>query len=82
MAFHVFKLAIEEGVRRVIVTSSNHAADWYETKLLCRKLNANGPGSYPLSDNWYGWAKANYEHIGLVFATGRYGRAVDMLKSE
>ena len=29
MAFHVFKLAIEEGVRRVIVTSSNHAEDWY-----------------------------------------------------
>jgi hypothetical protein len=23
MAFHVFKLAMEEGVRRVIVTSSN-----------------------------------------------------------
>ena len=51
MAFHVFKLTIEEGVRRVIVTSSNHAADWYETKLLCRKLNAIGPGTYPLSDN-------------------------------
>ena len=82
MAFHVFQLAIEEGVRRVIVTSSNHAADCYETKLLYRKLNTNGPGSYPLSDNWYGWAKANSEHIGLVFTTGRYGRAVGMLKSE
>ena len=77
MAFHVFKLAIEEGVRRVIVTSSNHAADWYETKLLCRQLNTIGPGTYPLSDNWYGWAKASYEHIGFIFATGQFGRAVE-----
>lgn len=77
MAFHVFKLAMEEGVRRVVVTSSNHAADWYETKLHCGKLNTIGPDTYPLSDNFYGWAKACYEHIGFVFATGRFGRAVE-----
>ena len=81
MAFHVFKLAIEEGVRRVIVTSSNHAEDWYETKLNCRKLNTIGPGTYPLSDNCYGWAKASYEHIGFIFATGRIGRAVENAQS-
>ena len=77
MVFHVFKLAIEEGVRRVIVTSSNHAEDWYETKLHCRKSNTIGSGTYPLSDNWYGWAKASYKHIGFIFASGRFGRAVD-----
>lgn len=77
MAFHIFKLAMEEGVRRVVVTSSNHAADWYETKLHNGKLNVIGPDTYPLSDNWYGWAKASYEHIGFVFATGRFGRAVE-----
>lgn len=77
MAFHIFKLAMEERVRRVVVTSSNHAADWYETKLHCGKLNTIGPDAYPLSDNFYGWAKACYEHMGFVFATGRFGRAVE-----
>ena len=51
MAFHVFKLAMEEGVRCVIVTSSNHSVDWYETKPHCGKLNTIGPETYPLSDN-------------------------------
>ena len=77
MAFHVFKLAIEEGVLRVIVTSSNHAEDWYERKRHSRRLNTIGTGTYPLSDNWYGWAKASFEHIGFIFASGRFGRAVE-----
>ncbi len=76
MAFHVFKLALEQDVRRVVVTSSNHAADWYETKLHRGRLNTIGPDTYPRSDNFYGWAKACYEHLGFVFATGRFGRAV------
>jgi len=77
MAFHVYKLAMEEGIRRVVVTSSNHAADWYETKLHCGKLTAIGPDTFPKADNFYGWAKAAYEHIGFIFATGRFGRAVE-----
>lgn len=77
MAFHVFKLALEEKVRRVVVTSSNHAADWYETKLHAGALQSVGPDTFPKSDNFYGWAKATYEHMGFVFATGRFGRAVD-----
>ncbi len=77
IAFHVLKLALEEGIRRVVITSSNHAADWYETKLHRGAMDVVGPDSYPLSDNFYGWAKATYEHIGFVFATGRFGRAVE-----
>ena len=76
MAFNVLRLAMEEGVRRVIITSSNHAADWYETKLHRGRLDMVGPETYPLSDNFYGWAKATYEHLGFVFATGRLGRVV------
>src|SRR5205823_4445243 len=30
LAYRVFQLAQAEGVRRVVVASSNHAADWYE----------------------------------------------------
>lgn len=77
MAFNVLRLAMEEGVRRVVITSSNHAADWHETKLHDGRLDMVGPETYPLSDNFYGWAKATYEHLGFVFATGRLGRAVE-----
>ena len=77
MAFNVLRLALEEGVRRVVITSSNHAADWYETKLHDGRLDMVGPDTYPLSDNFYGWAKATYEHLGFIFATGRLGRIVE-----
>ena len=77
MVFHVLKLALEENIRRVVVTSSNHAADWYETRLHRGRMDVVGPDAHPASDNFYGWAKAAYEHLGFVFATGRFGRAVD-----
>ena len=77
MAFNVLRLAMEEGVRRVVITSSNHAADWHETKLHDGRLDMAGPDTYPLSDNFYGWAKATYEHLGFIFATGRLGRVVE-----
>ena len=77
MAFNVLRLAMEEGVRRVVITSSNHAADWYETKLHDGSMDMVGPETYPLSDNFYGWAKATYEHLGFLFATGRLGRVVE-----
>ncbi|MCZ6872399.1 MAG: NAD(P)-dependent oxidoreductase [bacterium] len=77
MAFNVLRLAMEENVRRVVITSSNHAADWYETKLHHGGLDTIGPQTYPLSDNFYGWAKATYEHLGFLFATGRLGRVVE-----
>ncbi len=77
MAYNVLRLAMEENVRRVVVTSSNHAADWYETKLHSGAMDTIGPETYPRSDNFYGWAKATYEHLGFLFATGRLGRAVE-----
>lgn len=77
MVFHVLKVALLENVRRVVITSSNHAADFYESKLHCGKMDIVEPDIYPLSDNWYGWAKATYEHVGFLFATGRFGRQVE-----
>jgi NAD(P)-dependent dehydrogenase (short-subunit alcohol dehydrogenase family) len=77
MAFNILRLALEEKVRRVVITSSNHAADWYETKLHNGGMDTIGPETYPLSDNFYGWAKATYEHLGFLFATGRLGRVVE-----
>ncbi|MCZ6471878.1 MAG: NAD(P)-dependent oxidoreductase [SAR324 cluster bacterium] len=70
MAYNVYKLALEENVRRVVVASSNHAADYYERLIWAGKWDNVTPDMPPLSDNFYGWAKAAYELLGFVFATG------------
>jgi NAD+ dependent glucose-6-phosphate dehydrogenase len=77
LAHRVFQLSQEEGVRRVVMASSNHAADWYEHLIHAGKLDVVTPEMHPKSDNWYGWAKACYEHLGFVFATGALGRPVE-----
>ena len=71
MAFHVYQTAQEEGVGRVVVASSNHAADYYERLILEKKWDTVTPEMRALSDNYYGWAKEAYEHLGFVFAVGR-----------
>ncbi len=71
MAFQVYQTAQEERVRRVVVASSNHAADYYERLILDKKWDVVTPEMRPLSDNYYGWAKEAYEHLGFVFAVGR-----------
>jgi hypothetical protein len=70
LAYNVYRVALEEGVRRVVVASSNHAADYYERLVWAGKLDMVTPEMPPRSDNWYGWAKAAYELLGFVFATG------------
>ena len=77
LAYRVFLLAQEEGVRRVVMASSNHAADWYEHLIHVGSFDVVRPDTYPKSDNWYGWAKACYEHMGFVFASGGVGRVVE-----
>ncbi len=71
MAFNVYQTSQEEGVRRVVVASSNHAADYYERLILDKKWDVVTPEMRPFSDNFYGWAKETYEHLGFVFAVGR-----------
>ena len=76
MAYNVFRTAYDAGVKRVVMASSNHAADWYEHALIHhqRAMEVVDPYSLPLSDNFYGWAKATYEHMGFLFACGGLGR--------
>lgn len=74
MAYNLYQTALEEGVRRVVVASSNHAADYYEPLILDGKLDLVGPNDRALSDNYYGWAKEVYEHLGFVFAAGKQAR--------
>ncbi len=71
MAYNIYQTALEEGVRRVVVASSNHAADYFEPLILDGKWDYVNPDDRPLSDNYYGWAKEVYEHLGFVFAVGK-----------
>ena len=74
MAYAVYQLSVEEGVKRVVVASSNHAADFYEGPLRTGALELIAPDHpRPLSDNFYGWAKEAYEHLGFVYAAGAAG---------
>jgi UDP-glucose 4-epimerase len=70
MAYNIYQVLLEENVRRVVVCSSNHAADYYERLIWSDKWDGVTPETRPLSDNFYGWAKEAYEHLGFVFATG------------
>ena len=70
MCYNVYQTCIEEDVRRVVMMSSNHAADFYEPLILEEKIDFVTKDDYPLTDNFYGWGKISYEALGFVFATG------------
>ena len=78
MAYNVLRCSYDNDVKRVVMASSNHAADWYEHALIHEGRMENiEPSLLPLSDNFYGWAKATYEHLGFLFACGGLGEGVD-----
>ena len=80
MAQNVYRGAYEAGVRRVVMASSNHAADWYEHALVhAGKREMVSPTDLPLSDNFYGWSKATYELLGFVYASGSLGRQLEVV---
>jgi len=80
MAEHVYRLSLEEGVKRVVVASSNHAADWYEPLIHQRTLEQVGPADLPKSDNYYGWAKIAYEALGFTYASGAFSRKLEVVQ--
>jgi len=78
MAYNVLRSSYDSGVDRVVIASSNHAADFYEHALIHgRMLEMLDPYKLALSDNFYGWAKASYEHLGFLFACGGMGEGGD-----
>ena len=81
LAYNVCRVALEEGVRRVVVCSSNHAADYSERLVWDGRLDMVTPEMPARSDNWYGWAKAAYELLGFVFASGKVdGRKLEIVQ--
>ena len=61
------------------VRGSNHAADWYEDLIHAKKKDVVDPWERAVSDNFYGWAKEAYEHLGFVYATGKIGRQLEVI---
>ena len=81
MANNVYRSAYDAGVRRVVMASSNHAADWYEHALVhSHRMETVSPELVPLSDNFYGWAKATYELLGYPYASGAFGRKLEVVQ--
>lgn len=81
MAQNVYRCAHDAGVRRVVMASSNHAADWYEHALVHKGLkDVVSPYELPLADNFYGWSKACYEHLGFLYASGALGRSLEVVQ--
>jgi nucleoside-diphosphate-sugar epimerase len=80
IAQRIYRAALQSGVRRVVMVSSNHAADWYEHRQVHRReRELVYPTDLPLSDNFYGWAKASYELLGFPYACGAFGRALEVV---
>jgi nucleoside-diphosphate-sugar epimerase len=80
MAYNVYQVSFDEGVERVVAASSNHAADWYEHLIRAKKIEMLTSDVYPLSDNYYGWAKIAYETLGFIFSTGALGRKMGIVE--
>ena len=80
MANNVYRAAYDAGVRRVVAASSNHAADWYEDyQIHVNRKDIVRPGDFPVSSNFYGWAKASYELLGWPYACGAFGRRLEFV---
>ena len=78
MANNIYRCAYDAGVNRLAIASSNHAADWYEHYLIHeRKMDLVRPSDFPVSDNFYGWAKAAYELLAWPYACGIFGRKLE-----
>lgn len=72
--------AIVHGTRRVILSSSNHAAGWPERELIAGTGNGHvTPSDLPRPDGLYGAAKAYMEALGR-FASDSSGLPVSVLR--
>ena len=80
MANNVYRASYDAGVRRVVSASSNHAADWYEDyQVHVDRIDIVRPEDFPVSSNFYGWAKASYELLGWPYACGTFGRRLEFV---
>jgi len=70
MMYNIYQTCVEEGVKRVVALSSNHASDFYEHLIWSKQMGYVTPEMKARSDNYYGWGKGAYESLGFTFAAG------------
>jgi hypothetical protein len=80
MMQRVYRLALEQGVERVVAASTNQAAKWYENPFYAGLKDRVDPEDYPRPDSFYGWAKAAYEPLGFLYACGSLGRKLEVVQ--
>lgn len=79
MAYNIYQLALRKIIKRVVAASSNHAADWYETKIHVGEMDIVDHTTYPKSVNFYGWLKFAYKAISFAFANRRFGQEIESI---
>jgi hypothetical protein len=79
MANRVYETAVAHGVPRVVAASTNQAAKWYEQPWLAGRKDMVSPEDYPRPISFYGWAKAAYESLGFVYASGEIGPKLEVI---
>lgn len=80
MTARLYEAAAAGSVRRVVCTSTNQAAKWYERPWKAGRRDRVGPEDYPRPDTFYGWAKTAYETLGFLYATGQVSRALEVVQ--
>ena len=80
MMQRVYQLSLEHGVRRVVAASTNQAAKWYENPYYAGLKDRVDPEDYPRPDSFYGWAKAAWEPLGFLYASGSLGRRLEVVQ--
>lgn len=76
----VYQHALDAGVPRVVAASTNQAAKWYEQPFYAGRRDRVSPEDYPRPDSFYGWAKAAYESLGFLYASGSLGSQLEVVQ--
>lgn len=76
----VYRLALENGVSRVVAASTNQAAMWYEQPYYAKRRDRVTPEDYPRPNSFYGWAKTAYETLGFLYACGSLGHKLEVIQ--
>jgi hypothetical protein len=80
MAERVYRLALEANVGRVVMASSNLAAQWYEPLLRSRQLDVLDSSVQARAADYYGWVKIAKEALGFTYACGAFGRKLGVIQ--
>lgn len=80
MTARIYEAAAAGSVRRVVCTSTNQAAKWYERSWQAGRRDRVEPEDYPRPDSFYGWAKTAYETLGFLYATGEVSRRLEVVQ--